>query len=207
MAASNTRVHDLSGQELDLLTKAEQRFYEKAQAKYVGENTFTQASDERSLDRLVLFETLMFRWQSQIASGLDYDQNPLNNAEQEQIRKNMKEYAVAISAMHNELGLSKAQRDKDQHESVGAYIMNLQARAKEFGVHREKQVDLSLTLIHELFAHVGAFQRSDEYERGRLGFKTEADIVKWIVDVMEPRFKQFDDDFINNQQKYWRSSL
>lgn len=197
----------LDNEILEVQSKSESDYYNRAQSKYVAENNFSAASDERALDRLVLMETLMHRWQSQLMSGLDYQQQPLNHAEQEAIRKNIKEGAITISNAHAELGLTKVQREKDKVESVQAYVNNLLMRAKSFGVHREAQVDEAILLMNELFAHVGAFMRADEYERGRIGFQTEADIVKWIVDQMEPRFKKLDDDWRDSDQKYWRSEI
>jgi hypothetical protein len=207
VAKGQFTVITLDNQKLELQSKPEQDFYIKAQNKYKSDNVFTVASDERALDRLVLQETLMFRWQQQLASGLDYDGNPLNYAEQEALRKNVKEGAITISNSHNELGLSKLQREKDKAESVQAYLDNLLKRGKEFGIHREKQVDLAINLMNELSAHVGAFSRSNEYERQRIGFKTEADIVKWITEDMLPRFKDIDDKWRASDQKYWRDSI
>jgi hypothetical protein len=207
MAKGQFTVISLDNQKLELQSKAEQEFYIKAQGKYVSDNVFTVASDERALDRLVLQETMMFRWQSQLASGTDYNGDDLNYAEQEALRKSIKEGAITISSAHNELGLNKLQREKDKAESVQVYIDNLLKRGKEFGVHREEQVDLAMNLINELSAHVGAFSRSDEYEKKRIGFPDEASIINWITENMLPRFKKLDDDWRASSQKYWRASL
>jgi hypothetical protein len=201
------KVVTLDNEHIELQTKAEADYYQRAQGKYVSENVFTAASDERALDRLVLMETLMFRWQSQLASGMDYNKNPLNYAEQEALRKNIKEGAITISNAHQELGLTKTQREKDQVESVQAYVNNLLSRAKEFGVHREEQVDLAINLINELLAHVGAYSRSNDYEKKRIGFETAEDIVKWILEELEPRWKAIDDAWRDSSQKYWRSEI
>jgi hypothetical protein len=207
MATKGFTVVQLDNQKLELKTKAEKDFYEKAQSKYVADNVFTVASDERALDRLILMETLMFRWTNQLASGEDYDGNDLNYAEQEALRKNIKEGHVTIESLHNSLGLSKVQREKDKAESVQAYIDNLLKRGKEFGVHRENQVDLALTLMNELLAHTGAFSRSNEYERKRIGFPTADHIVTWILEDMQPRFKEIDDKWRASNQRYWRDSI
>ncbi len=205
--ASKFTVISLDNQKLELKSAAEKAFYEKAQGRYVAENVFTAASDERALDRLVLQEVLMFRWQSMLASGEDYDGNDLNYAEQEALRKNIKEGAITISNGHNELGLAKLQREKDKAESVQAYLDNLLKRGKEFGVHREAQVDNALVLMNELSAHVGAFTRGNEYERKRIGFPNEAAIIKWINEDMLPRFKAIDDAWRAGEQRYWRESI
>lgn len=197
----------LDNQQLELQSKQEVDYYCRAQAKYVKENSFTAASDERALDRLVLMETLMLRWQSQLASGLDYQQQPLNHAEQEALRKNVKEGHVTIASLQQELGLSKAQRDKDKVESVQSYVNNLLMRAKEFGVHREEQVDLIINLFMEYSAHVNAFTRSNEYERGRIGFPDAQSLVTWWIENGIPRFKSHDDAWRASSQKYWRKDI
>lgn len=204
---ANFIVTTLDNQYLQLQSKEEKQYYERAQAKYIGENSFTIASDERSLDRLVLMETLMFRWQSQLASGVDYQKNPLNHAEQEALRKNIKEGSITISNAHQELGLAKLQREKDKAESVQAYINNLLMRAKERGVHREEQVDLIINLFMEYSAHVNAFKRANAYERGRLGFPDADALVNWWIETGIPRFKAHDDAWRAGSQRYWRSDI
>lgn len=197
----------LDNSHIEMQSKAEVDFFNRSQSKYIKDNTFTVASDERALDRLCLAETLQFRWNSQISSGLDYQRNPLNHAEMEALRKNLKENAITISNAHQELGLSKVQREKDKVESVQAYINNLLARAKERGVHREEQVDLIINLFMEFDAHVGAYQRADDYERQRLGFKNADALLDWWVNTGQPRFKDHDDAWRNSSQRYWRKDL
>lgn len=197
----------LDNSTLELQSKAEVDYFNRCQAKYVGENSFTAASDERALDRLCIAETLQFRWNTQITSGRDYQNNPLNHAEMEALRKNLKENAITISNAHQELGLSKAQRDKDKIESVQGYINNLLMRAKERGVHREEQVDLILNLFMEYTAHVNAFSRSDDYEKGRLGFPDAQALVTWWIENGIPRFKAHDDAWRASSQRYWRSEI
>lgn len=204
---ANFKVYTLDNQELDLQHKKEVDFYNRAQSKYVNDNVFTVASDERALDRLVLMETLMFRWQAQLASGLDYGNQPLTYAETEGLRKNLKEGAITISNAHQELGLSKVQREKDKVESVQAYVNNLLARAKERGIHREEQVDLIINLFMEYSAHTQAFMRADEYEKGRLGFPDAQALVTWWIDNGVKRYKDHDDAWRNSSQKYWAKDI
>lgn len=197
----------LDNSKIELQSKDEVEFFNRAQSKYVHDNTFTVASDERALDRLCLSETLMHRWQTQLASGKDYQGQPLNHPEQEALRKNIKEGAITISNAHTELGLTKAQREKEAHDSVGAYINNLLMRAKERGIHREEQVDMNINLFMEYSAHVTAFMRADEYERGRLGFPDADALIRWWVENGMKRFKDHDDAWRNSNQKYWRSDI
>ncbi len=206
MAAKFTVV-TLDNQVLEVQSREEVNFYTKAQGKYVAENSFNAASDERALDRLVLMETLMFRWQQQLMSGKDYGGIPLNHAESEALRKNIKEGAITISNAHQELMLSKVQREKDKVESVQAYVNNLLLRAKEFGVHRETSVDLIVNLFMEFDAHVQAWFRANDYEKGRMGFPDAESLLKWWTEHGEPRFKSADNAWRASSQKYWRDQI
>jgi hypothetical protein len=196
-------VVSISGEEIRLQTDSEVRYYELAKDRYLSDNKFTHASDMRSLDRLIFFETMVYRWQTQLASGKDYQANFLSDKEEEQLRKNLKETAITISQVQNDLGLTKAQRDKDQHDSVGAYLQQLQLAAKEHGIRREKQLGKALELSKELFSLVGAFRRSNEVEREKLGLETPDQILDWIEEYMKPEFDAVDEHFRKNQQRFW----
>ena len=197
---------DLTGAVIEVQSKAEKDYYTSAQKRYMSENTFTVSSDLRALDRLIFFETIMFRWQSWLGSGKDYE-GFLSPGMEEQIRKSMKETAPIIAQIQNDLGLTKSQRDKDAFESVGAYIVKLQNAAKAHGVRREKQLTKSIDLTKQLFAMVGAYQRSDEHERKKLGFEKPEDIILWIEEYMKPEFDAVDEHFRANVQKFWVGQL
>lgn len=153
---------------MELQTDKEKKFYEDARDKYLSENKFTAASDMRALDRLLLMEVQMFRWQWQLAAGVNYELEFLDAAEEAAIRRSVRETAPLISAVQNDLGLTKAQRDADQHESVGKYITQLKIAAKEFGVMREKQLGKAIELTKELFNVAGAYKRSNEIGRAHV---------------------------------------
>ena len=196
-----------SGGYATLLHEREKHFYERARDKYLSDFTFTAASDYRSVDRLLLLEVQMYRTQDFITRGSDYQNEPLEDSDINQLLRSQKEIGIQISSVQAELGLTKAQRDKEQHDSVGAYIRDLQVRAKEFGVSREKQLARALELMHELFATVDAFQRSNEAERAKLELASADDVLKWISEYIEVEFKAVDDHFRANQQRYWIRSM
>lgn len=108
-----------------------------------------------------------------------------------------------ISTIQNDLGLTKAQRDKDQHESIGSYINDLKVRAKAFGIMREKQLGKALEWTKELFSIAGAYRRANDAERKKLGFESAEDIVDWILEVFKPEFDEIDKYFRENDQKNW----
>lgn len=202
-SAKTFPVQTITGYELELQNVKEQKYYQAAQRKYLSENKFTVESDKRALERLIFYELLIFRWQSQLGAGRTYEDAWLTPQEEDQLRKNVKETAPLISQIQNDLGLTKSQRERDQFESVGAYIQRLQLAAKQHGVRREKQLGRALELTNELFSLVGAYARSNENERRKLGFESAEDIVEWVLTYMKPRYDEVDQHFRKHQQRFW----
>jgi hypothetical protein len=50
---------------------------------------------------------------------------------------------------------------------------------------------------------IGAFDRSDEEERRKLGFEDEKEIVAWVRSTMLPEYHALDEFFRENEQRYW----
>lgn len=197
------RVATPSGQYIEVLGDAERDFYEGQRKAYMAQNLFTNTSDLLDLDRLVFLELLIYRATSWIGAGQDYEGLRLSDAGETAQRRSLKETSSLISVIKNDLGLTKSQRDKDAYSSVGTYITQLKQRAKEFGVHREKQVSTGITLCKQLFAILGAYDRSDEIERKKIGFENADEILEWIRTVMVTEFDAIDAKFIAGTQKYW----
>ena len=189
-----------SGQPLRVLGQSEVDFYNSEKDKYLSQNGFTNNSDLLDLDRLLFLELIAYRQSVFIGAGRDYDGLVVNTKEAE---RTLKEANDQIGKIKSDLGINKSARDKAQAESVGAYLSDLKARAKEFGVHREKQLTKAITLCQQLFSIIGAYDRSDETERGKIGFETEAEILDWIREVMRPEFDAVDAHFRQHQQRYW----
>lgn len=200
------KVRTVAGHEIEVQGKDEARYYRDQQKKYQDEFKFTNPSDLADLDRLLFFELMVYRWTNWLSSGKDYD-GYLAPSQEDQLRKNLKETAPLISAIKNDLGLTKSQRDKEQFESVGQYLVDLKARAKEHGVRREKQLTAAICLIKELFSLVGTFDRSNELERSKIGLESEADIIDWVRDSMKPQFDEIDAYFRAHQQRFWVRTL
>lgn len=199
-------VKSIGGMEIQLQTQKEADFYTEAQARYQQDFTFTAASDNRALDRLILFETQVFRWSWQLAAGMDYDLVGLEPAEESTLRRSIKETEPLIAQIQIELGLTKTQRDKVKTaDSVGDYIANLKIRAKEHGVRRDAQVGRAIELIMELFSIVDSYRRSDAHEKQKLGFEKDEDILDWIQEVMRPRFDEVDLAYRKNQKMWVRT--
>jgi hypothetical protein len=199
-------VRTLAGTVLELQAEHEQKFYVEAQKKYITENKFDDASDLRAIDRLVFLETLAHRYSTWMASGKDYD-GLLNISQEEQTRKNLQATATQISQIQADLGLTKSQREKDQFESVGAYIIKLQQAAKAHGVRREKQLGKALDLINQLISLAGAYRRANENERNKLDLESAEEIVDWILEYLQPEYEAVDNYFRENEQRFWVGSL
>lgn len=196
-------VQTLAGQTIQVQGSGERDFYVNQQQKYMAENTFTAITDLQDLDRLLFLELLVHRATCWLASGQNYHGELLSPSEEADCRKVIKENAPLISTIKNDLTLTKSQRDKEQFESVGKYLTDLKARAREHGIKREKELGKMLALGKELFSIVGTFDRADEVERQKLGLESTDDIVDWVRTVMKPEFDRIDDYFRTHQQKFW----
>lgn len=196
------KVKTVSGFEIEVMGRYEAKYFRDQMVKYLAENKFTAVTDLADLDRLLFLELMIFRWTGWLASGKDYD-GILAPSQEDQIRKNIKEVGPQISTIKQDLGLTKSQRDKEAFESVGQYLVDLKARAKEHGVRREKQLTTAICLVKELFSLIGTYDRSNELERSKIGLETDADILDWIRTHMKPEFDAVDEYFQQHQQKFW----
>ena len=194
-----------SGETLRVQTAVEQRWFNDTKAKYLTETRFTDTTDMQDMDRLLCLELLMFRWNQHLASGFDYDNNLVDD---DLLRKQVKEQSETITRLKASLSLDKKSRDQALNEgNFNAWFTDVKRRAKLFGLHRENQLTVALALMNELSGIVGAFDRSDEEERKKLGFESEVDIVQWVRESMIPGFKKVDEYFIEHEQKLWKRDM
>lgn len=193
-----------SGQQTFVLGPTEEQFYVSQSQRYLDDYAYTNVSDLLDLDRLLFLELQAFRLSNWLGTGRDYDGVLVDSAAQ---RRALKEASDLISKVKNDLGMTKSQRDKEREASVSAYLTTLKQRAKEFGVHREKQLIKGITLCQQLFSIIGSYDRADSIERDKLGFTSEAEIVDWVRTVMRPEFDAVDSHFRQNHQRYWLKDL
>jgi hypothetical protein len=194
-----------SGEDLLVWTETEQRWFNNTKAKYLAETKFSDNTDLQDMDRLLGLELMLFRWNQHLMRGFDYDNNVVDD---DLLRKQIKEQSDAITKLKMSLGLDKKTRDLILNEgNFAAWFSDVKRRAKLFGLHRENQLNVALSLMNELSGILGAFDRSDAEERRKLGFEAEVDIVKWIREDMLPRFRAVDEYFIENEQKLWKRDL
>lgn len=194
-----------SGEKLPVQTEVEQRWFTDTKASYLSQNKFTDVTDLQDLDRLLGLELMMFRWTQHLSAGHDYQKNLID---EEMVRKQIKEQSDAITKLKQSLGLDKKARDAALNEgNFHSWFMDVKRRAKLFGLHRENQINVGLSLMNELSGIVGAFDRSDEEERAKIGYRTEVDIIAWVREEMLPKFHEVDAYFIEHEQKLWKRDL
>lgn len=202
---SRYRVELCSGEGLMVQTEVEQHWFQHTKGRYLEQTKFTETTDLQDMDRLLCLELLMFRWNQHLASGRDYENNIIDD---DLLRKQVKEQSSAITQLKQSLGLDKKTRDAVLSEgNFAVWLADVKRRAKLFGIHREDQLQKALALMNELAGIVSTFDRSDADERKKLGYETEAEILKWIRERMIPDFQAVDQHFVENEQKLWKRDL
>lgn len=203
--AETFEVQLCSGMTVEVMTAKEKEWFDKTRDAYLSENKYTESTDLQDVDRLLTLELQLFRWTLYIASGRDYDRIRID---EDLVRKQIKEVADSITKVKNSLGLDKAARDKSLNEgNFHDWFTDATRRAKAFGVHRQKQLNQALALFNEISATVGAFTRSNEEERIKLGFRDEVKIVDWIREDVLPRYHEVDEYFATHEQSIWSRDL
>lgn len=201
MADNPQTVKLVSGDDITVLSAAEARWFNDSRDTYLAQTRFSENTDLKDLDRLLFMELMVFRLSQYLAASADYLGFEVDET---LLRRNVREYSEQITRVKSSMGLTKSARDEAASTGdVSSYLTNLQMRAKIFGVHREKQLTAALVLMQELSGIVGAYDRSDEEERHRLGYTSEADIVAWIRTQMLPQFHAIDEHFRTHEQRYW----
>lgn len=191
----------VSGKTTKVMSTLEAEWFDETRDAYLAQTKFTETTDLRDLDRLLVMELMMFRWTQWLSAGVDYEGF---ETAAETVRKNIKEYSDQINKVKESMGLNKKARDDSANDGDFAqWLGDLKARAKIFGVHREKQLQVALTLFNQMSGIITTYDRSDAEERIKSGFATEESIVTWIRTVALPTYAQVDEHFRENEQRYW----
>lgn len=194
-------VRMVSGETVRVLGDVEARWFNATRDSYLSQLHFTETTDLRDLDRLLVLELMVFRWTQQLAAGQDYIGMEID---EEKIRKNIKEYSESVNKLKESMGLTKKARDDAANAGdFATWLADLKMRAKAFGVHREHQLSKALVLMNELLSIVSAYDRADTEERHKLGFESETEIVDWIRTTMATEYAEVDRHFRENEQRYW----
>lgn len=195
-------VQGAGGMRLEVKNGLEKKWFEDTKKKYIKEFIFENVSDLQDLDRVMGLELLSFRYTQWLVQGVDYD--GLEFMEKE-VQAHKKSVDQEIRLTKATMGMDRKGRTADDNESVADYLQRLLRRAKEFGVHRDMQVEKIYNLFHELMTLVGLNVRTDQEEAEYLKV-SDQDVLKWIRDVAIPEFQALDADFRQNQ-KQWQEEI
>lgn len=168
--------------------------------RYQKDNHFTNISDIQDIDRLIITELLVWRWEIWVSQNHDYWGDEIDEVA---YARQIKDHSAEIRQLKKALGLDKETRDKQRGEdSVDAYINALRQRAKEFGYMRDQQTAKAIELFQELSARITLHLKCDDQER-REQRCTEHDIIEWISKQAIAEFEEIDQHFRDVNQKTW----
>ena len=173
-----------SGNKITLLNQAEADFYSNIRDRYSTDNKLTNISDFLELDRVLVMETMCFRWGTWILQERDYEGNYISP----NVQKDIANYSKEIRDVKSGLGIDKKTRDGGKGETPADFIANLLHRAKEFGYHRDKQVIRAHTILKELQSKITLYNNSTDTERTEFNHHAR-DIFEWL----EGMFAEFDE--------------
>jgi hypothetical protein len=168
--------------------------------RYLAENHFANVSDLQDVDRMLIMELICFRWGTWISRQKDYWDDAVDV---DQLQQSLKAHSVELRQLKKQLGIDKVARDRAKGEdSVPAYLNNLLARAKEFGVHRDTQFAKAMELFNQLKALITLHQNADEVERAEMHVQVD-DVFDWIVNIAIPEYDRLDEHFRQSSQRMW----
>lgn len=191
-----------TGSKFNLQTKQEAEWYERQRNLYLEHNKFTNISDLEDLSRLLTLEIMSYRWTTWLTQGFDYLQGRVDETA---LKNNLREYSTEIRLVKASLGIDRNTREKDKGEDVGTYLDTLLRRAKEMGVHRNKQYEYAVTAFFELMTQINFYDRADAQERKEFDVSPES-ILAWFRENVMKKWDEMEDTF-RNQQKIWISEL
>lgn len=149
---------------------------------------------------MLLMELLCFRWGVWLSRGTDYAGQSIDPDATE---KSLKNHSAEVRQIKAALDITKRARDRAKGEdSVPAYLMNLLARGKEFGIYREEQLAQALELFNQLMALATLYKNCDELERQEMHVEAE-DVIEWILSTATPKYQAIDEYFRTHQQRFW----
>lgn len=200
---ANTNIPKISvstptGASVPLLNQDEKDYYERIAQRYLSDNHFTNISDLQELDRVLVLETMSFRWSNWLLEEQDYFGEPIDVVG---IQRNLGAYSKEIRDIKKDLGIDKSSRDKDKSDSVADYIEKLRQRAQEFGIVRNEQAVKAITILKEIQGKVQLFLNYDDTERNEFKWH-EKDVIDWLISKFE-EFDEIDKKFRETSQKYW----
>lgn len=188
-----------SGASFQVIGTHEKGWWDSNLASYMEAYAFENVADLQDLDRLLGMELVSYRHANWLIRGTDYD--GLLLTDEKQIREAKDKIDKEIRLLKAHMGLARKARIESEQQSVADYLKKLLFRAREFGVHRDRQISAAIDLFMELRSMIGLHDRTDEEERAHLGV-SQSQIFDWLREEALPRFDEIDNAFRVNQ-KLW----
>lgn len=188
-----------SGGTFYVLTLDEEAYYNDRASRYMTDGRYTFVSDLQVVDQILITELFIWRWGLWISMDEDYFGDPI---ERDKLQASLNNYLKEVRQLKKSIGMDKTSREAARGDNISEYWDDLRRRAKEFGVMREDQLTKALTLFMELDALVTKHENYNERERHEYELTME-DVFKWIKEVAIPEFKEIDNHFRANQQRFW----
>lgn len=188
-----------SGANYFVLTDAEARELRDKAERYLKDNHFQNVSDMQEIDRMIIFELQIYRWNLWISRGRDYWNESVNV---KQLSDMVKDYSTEVRQLKKALGLDKTTRDRTRgDDSVAALWDNLLRRARDFGYMRNEQYMQVITSFQRIKAMITLHKNTDEIER-----KENACELSDVLEVIEEEIAKFDaidEKFRFEKQTLW----
>lgn len=197
---SKLSVRLASGASFPVLNDDEKEYVESHVRLYQEHNGFTNISDLVDLDKVLMYELLTYRWGIWLVQTVDYDGRAFD---EDSIRKQSKEWGTELRQLKKTIGIDKLSRDRARGEgSLPHYISELLYRANAMGILRNEQAAMAIQLVQEVIAMATWAFNVEPEEREEFGL-TDAHIVAWIREELQPRFEALDAKFRSEEQRYW----
>lgn len=188
-----------SGATFYVLTDAEKEYIEDKIERYLSDNHFVNVSDMLDIDKMVTYELLHHRWVMWVSRQCDYWGEEVNVKALADLAES---YSGEIRQLKKALGVDKTTRDRTSgDDSVAARWDNVLQRAREFGYMRNRQAITAIEKMHRIAAVMTVHKNMDEIERREFGFELD-DVFEIIEDVVK-EYKEIDEEFKMNVQRYW----
>lgn len=188
-----------SGANHYVLTDGEARELRDKCERYLSDNHFVNVADMQEIDRMIIFELMIYRWNLWISRGKDYwneDVDPKKYHDMVNV------YSKEVRLIKKALGLDKSTRDRTRGDnSVAALWDNLLQRAKEFGYMRNEQYVQVITSFQRIKAMITLHKNTDLIER-----KENACELSDVLEVIEEEIAKFDaidEKFRFETQRLW----
>lgn len=188
-----------SGAQYIVATENEGTYLRDSIRRYMADNHFINVSDIREIDRMIVLELLIHRWQLWLSRERNYFDEDIN---EKRLADMIKDASGEVRQLKKALGLDKTTRDRTRgDDSIAAHWDNLLRRAREFGYMRNQQYIATITAFQRIKAMLQFHDNCDAIERKENACEVE-DIMEVIRDEMM-KFDAIDEEFRHKQQTLW----